>query len=125
MIERYLSDQDGIIVVRSTGRWTKKELDDHFSALKRILDSRRSAGEPVRILSDLTDAAEQDEWTGPYILNQFRQTYLPTDRVALLLKDCDVKLMVRGMLVDFEIAAFNSRLPAEMWLMTEELPPPR
>ncbi|MFZ2997757.1 hypothetical protein [Sphingobium sp.] len=125
MIERDLTDADGIITVTSTNRWTEAELNAHFDALRAIIAQKRQAGEQIRVLSDVTGAGEQDAGTGALILAQFRRTYRPEDRVAMLTANENVKMVVRAMLQDFNIAAFSSRLPAEMWLMADGLPPPR
>jgi hypothetical protein len=125
MIERDLSDPDGIITVRSAGRWSRAELDAHFQALREILVQKRRNGDPVRVLSDVTAAGEQDVGTAAHILSQFRQTYCPGDRVVILTANAAVKQVVRDMLIDFDMAVFSSRLPAEMWLMADDLPPPR
>lgn len=125
MIERDLTDADGIITVTSTGHWTEAELNEHFDALRAIIARKREAGEQIRVLSDVSRAGGQDEGTGALILEQFARTYRPEDRVAILTANIDVKMVVRAMLRDLNIAAFSSRLPAEMWLMEDDVPPPR
>lgn len=125
MIERDLSDTDGIIIIRSSGRWTPLELSTHFDALRSIIEHKRNDGEPIRVLSDVTAAGVQEDGIGALILAEFRKTYRRGDRVAILAVDASTKMVVRQMLQDFDMAAFNSRLPAEMWLMTDDLPPPR
>jgi hypothetical protein len=125
MIERDLTDPDGIITVRSSGHWTRAELDAHFRVLREIIAQKRRDGEPVRVLSDLSSADEQDMGIDDYVLAECHRTYLPGDRVAILTPNINAKQRLRAKLLGSEVAAFSSLLPAEMWLMVSDLPPPQ
>ncbi|WP_416463679.1 hypothetical protein [Sphingomonas sp. VDB2] len=125
MIERDLTDPDGIITVRSSGHWTRAELDAHFRAMREIVAQKRRNGEPVRVLSDLSTADEQDMGIDDYVLTECHRTYQPGDRVAILTPDKQSKQRLRAKLHGSEVGAFSSRLPAEMWLMAADLPPPQ
>lgn len=125
MIERDLSDPDGIITVRSSGDWTPAEIDAHFKALREIISKKRRNGEPIRVLSDLSTAPAQNMGINDYILAECHRTYLPGDRVAILTPGQSTKQWLREQLRGSEVAAFSSRLPAEMWLMADDLPPPQ
>lgn len=124
MIERDLSDPDGIITVRSSGDWTPAEIDAHFNILRAIVAKRRRNGEPIRVLSDLSSAQTQDMGINDHILAECHRTYLPGDRVAILTPSQSAKRWLREQLRGSDVAAFCSRLPAEMWLMDDDLPPP-
>ena len=124
MIERDLSDPDGIITVRSSGDWTRAEIDEHFAALREIIASRRRNGDPIRVLSDLSSACTDDMGINDHILDECHRTYQPGDRVAILTPGPSSKRWLRERLRGSEVAAFSSRLPAEMWLMADDLPPP-
>lgn len=125
MIERDLSDPDGIITIRSSGDWTQSELDAHFRILREIIAKRRRNGEPIRVLSDLSSAQDHKMGINDDILVQCHRSYLPGDRVAILTPGQSAKQWLRERLRGSDVAAFCSRLPAEMWLMADDLPPPQ
>ncbi len=124
MIACQLDDPDGIIFVHATGVWTIADVDRHYSHLTLILDDRRRNGLPIRILSDVTAAERQTPDIEARILWHMDRTYLPTDRVAILVGSVADKLYVRARLGKAIVAAFSSQLPAEMWLMSDDLQPP-
>lgn len=124
MIACQLDDPDGIIFVHATGVWTISDVDRHYSHLTLILDDRRRNGLPIRILSDVTAAERQTPDIEARILWHMDRTYLPTDRVAILVGSVADKLYVRARLGKAIVAAFSSQLPAEMWLMSDDLQPP-
>lgn len=124
MIACELDDPDGIIFVHATGVWTIADVDRHYNHLTLILDDRRRKGLPIRILSDVTEAERQTPDIEARILWHMDRTYRPTDRVAILVANVADKLYVRARLGKAIVAAFSSQLPAEMWLMSDDLQPP-
>jgi hypothetical protein len=125
MIDYDLSDPDGIIVVTGTGLWTIDEVTAHYGRLRAIIAERRSAGMPIRVLSDVRQGQRQSPEIEAAILQLITETYLPGDRIAILTGSEVDKAHVRSVLGQADVAAFQSRLPAEMWLMTDDLEPPR
>lgn len=124
MIERDLSDPDGIIVARLSGRWSRAEIETHYQKLRTIVAQKRAESQPIRVLSDLSTASEIDQDVDDHVLELCHHTYLPGDRVAILTSDNVSKHRLRARLQGSNVAVFSSRLPAEMWLMAEDLPPP-
>lgn len=124
MIACNLDDPDGIVFVHATGVWSLAEVDRHYGQLRLILDDRRRAGFPIRILSDVTQAERQAPDIEARILWHMEQTYSPTDRVAILVAGLADKLYVRARLGQAIVAVFSTQLPAEMWLMSNDLQPP-
>ncbi|MEC3950073.1 hypothetical protein [Sphingobium sp. HWE2-09] len=124
MIACELDDPDGIIFVHATGIWTIDDVDRHYTHLGLIIADRRRQAFPIRILSDVTGAQRQRPDIEARILWHMERTYQPTDRVAILVADVADKLYVRARLGDAIVGVFSSQLPAEMWLMTEDLQPP-
>ncbi|WP_311267150.1 hypothetical protein [Sphingobium sp. WCS2017Hpa-17] len=124
MIACELDDPDGIIFVHATGLWSIADVDRHYTHLGLIIADRRRNGLPIRILSDVTEAQRQARETEARILEHMERTYLPTDRVAILVADVADKMYVRARLGKAIVGVFSSQLPAEMWLMTDDLQPP-
>lgn len=124
MIACELDDPDGIIFVHATGLWSIADVDRHYTHLGLIVADRRRNGLPIRILSDVTEAQRQSRETEARILEHMERTYLPTDRVAILVADVADKMYVRARLGKAIVGVFSSQLPAEMWLMSDDLQPP-
>lgn len=124
MIACELDDPDGIIFVHATGLWSIADVDRHYTHLGLIIADRRRNGLPIRILSDVTEAQRQTRETETRILEHMERTYRPTDRVAILVADVADKMYVRARLGRAIVGVFSSQLPAEMWLMSDDLQPP-
>ena len=124
MITREVDERDSIIFVRGSGAWTRAEVDEHFRALRRLIQDMRIADRPVRLLSDVTLAERQSPELEAHIKRQHDQTYKPGDRVALLVRDLDDKQHARAALGLADVAVFNSQLAAEMWLVEDSLKRP-
>lgn len=123
MIARSFDEPDGIIVVESSGAWSAAEVDAHFSALGTIIGKLRAAGRSIKILSDITLADRQDPAIEQRIRAYQQRLYQPGDRIALLVQATD-KPHVIGLLGHADVATFNSRLAAEMWLVNADLKKP-
>ena len=121
-IERRLDPKTGIIHVAGTGVWTRDDVDGHYTDLRKMIAPIRMAGDRVRLLSDVTRASRQAPEIEQYVLTQMLCTFLPGDRVAFLTATVEDKKRVRTLLHDFDFAAFNSLLPAEMWLLEDDMP---
>ncbi|QDZ08096.1 hypothetical protein FPZ24_11895 [Sphingomonas panacisoli] len=124
MITREVEERDNIIFVRGSGAWTRAEVDEHFRELRRVIQDMRNAARPIRILSDVTLAERQLPELEAHIKRQHSQTYKSGDRVALLVRDLDDKQHARAALGLADVAAFNSQLAAEMWLVEDSLKRP-
>jgi hypothetical protein len=124
MIACELDDPDGIIFVHATGVWSIADVERHYMHLGLILSDRRRNGLPIRILSDVTEAQRQAREVEARILDLMEQTYLPTDRVAILVGSVADKMYVRARLGKAIVGVFSTQLPAEMWLMSDDLQPP-
>jgi hypothetical protein len=124
MIQRSVDPEDGIIMVVSIGEATRADIDEHYDALRRMIAELRAEGRPVRVLSDQTRADWLSDELNQHIRSQIERTYLPGDRLALLLASPDRKLAVREVLGVTDYAVFDSRLAAEIWLMEPALRPP-
>jgi hypothetical protein len=124
MITRSFDERDGIITVKATGRWTRAEVDDHFSELRRLIEPIRAAQRTVLLLSDVTEAERQAPELEQHIRLQQDRTFRAGDRIAILTGSMDDKAHVRSVLGAAEMATFSSRLPAEMWLVETDLKRP-
>lgn len=124
MISRDYNDEDGIILVTATGAWSERDVDEHYGELRRAIATRREAKLPILILSDVTQAERQIAAVERRILWQIEQTFQPGDRVAMLVADAEDKAHVRGLLGAADMAAFSSKIAAQMWLLYEGLEAP-
>jgi hypothetical protein len=122
VITRVFDRETGILRVIATGTWAPEDVDAHYTALREMIAPIRRTGARVRLLSDVTRAARQSPELEARILEQMEHTFQPGDRVALLTATVDDKMHARDLLRDVEIAVFNSAIPAELWLMTDDLP---
>ncbi|MBA2935033.1 hypothetical protein HZF05_13105 [Sphingomonas sp. CGMCC 1.13654] len=126
MIERVWDEETGIIYVSGLGEWTQADVDDHYSALRRMIGDLRREGKPIRVLSDISQATRQGYAREEHILTQMRRTFRAGDRVAMVTAGASDKAYVRSIVTGLDIAVFASKLPAEMWLLLDEVgaPPP-
>ncbi|QUT05157.1 hypothetical protein KFK14_19475 [Sphingobium phenoxybenzoativorans] len=125
MISRDYSDEDGIILVTATGAWNEHDVDQHYEALRLEIAARRETGLPILLLSDVTQAKRQAPAVERRTMWQIEQTFAPGDRLAVLVTDADDKAHVRGLLGKADMAAFSSKIAAQMWLLYEGLEAPR
>lgn len=121
MIEREWDEEAGILYVAATGIWSEAEVDAHYDALRGMIAGLRREGRPVRVLSDVSGAPRQGYAREEHILAQMRRTFQPGDRVALVTADAGDKAYVRSILGGLDVGVFASKLPAEMWLLLDEL----
>lgn len=121
MIERRIDAETGIIHVTASGIWTRADVDAHYAALRELFVPIREAGRVVRLLSDVRQGQRQTPDIEAYVLEQMRRSFLPGDRIVILTPEAE-KLHVRAILRDVAVAAFSSLLPAEMWLLSDDLP---
>ena len=118
MISRHLDEETGIIMVIGTGDWTFPDIEQHYCALRQMIEELRDKGVPVRVLSNVTHATRQAPWVEDYIKLQMEQTFQEGDRVAILVASQADKAHLRSKLPrQAEIWSFNSRLAAEQWLL--------
>ena len=122
MIERRWDPDAEIIFVTATGAWTIATVEEHYAALRVMIDDLRRQDKAVRILSDVTNAERQNDAIEANILDQMARTFRPGDRVAILTGGAEDQQYVRSKINGVDVAVFSSRLPAEMWLVTETLP---
>lgn len=121
MIERVWDEESGIIYVSASGAWADTDVDEHYEALRGMIDGLRRAGRPIRVLSDITQAPRQGYSREEHILAQMRRTFRPGDRVAMVTAGADDKAYVRSIVTGVDVAVFASKLPAEMWLLLDEM----
>lgn len=122
MIERTFDPEVGIIYVTGMGAWTKSAVDEHYGALTRMIEDLRQAGMPIRVLSDVSAASRQDPELEQHVLRHIAATFEPGDRFAVLAADMTEKVHVRTLLGAADFGVFASRIPAEQWLLLDELP---
>ena len=123
MITRSFDQEDGIIFVTGDGNWSREDVDFHFSALGELLYRLRCDGRPIRILSDVTASQRQHPDIEAEILRQHERLYESGERIAVLVSPSD-KSHVITLLGRADVGIFNSRITAEMWLMTPDLAKP-
>ncbi|PXA87566.1 hypothetical protein DMC47_31695 [Nostoc sp. 3335mG] len=121
MIEREWDDDTGIIYVSGTGEWSEADIDAHYEALRGMIARLRDEGRPIRVLSDVAQAPRQGYSREEHILGQMRRTFRTGDRMALVTADAATKDYVRSIVGGLDIGVFASKLPAEMWLLLDEL----
>jgi hypothetical protein len=123
MIERRLDEESGIIYVLGTGRWSLLDVDEHYDALRTMIEEVRKSGRRIRILSNVSHAERQDAEVEARILAHIRSTFQAGDRVAILTAETGDKLHVRQLLDGIEVMAFSSPIAAEIWLFVDEVRP--
>jgi hypothetical protein len=121
MVEREWDEDTGILYVTGTGTWSDAEIDAHYEALRAMIADLRREGRPVRVLSDVSRAQRQGYAREERILAHMRRTFQPGDRFALVTADAADKAYVRSILGGLDVGVFASRLPAEMWLLLDEV----
>ncbi|MDP1027094.1 hypothetical protein Q5H91_07710 [Sphingomonas sp. KR1UV-12] len=121
VITRSIEGESGIIVITARGRWSAADVEAHYSALRMLIQPIRDAGEIVRILSDVRQAERQTAEIEEQILREMQRTYAAGDRIAILTADADAQVHLRHLLRHIDVSAFQSQLPAEMWLATDTL----
>jgi hypothetical protein len=121
-IERRFDPEVGIIYVTGTGRWDRESVDDHYAQLRSMIAELRATDIPIRVLSDVSSARRQDPDLERHILGQIEKTFREGDRFALLTADMTDKAHVRGLIGKADFGVFASRIPAEQWLLLDELP---
>jgi hypothetical protein len=122
MIKRMFDDDTGIIYVTGKGAWTRAAVDHHYDELRTMIEALRAEGRPIRVLSDVTGAQRQDRMLEEHIKDQIARTFQSGDRFAIQTYDAADKAYVRMIVGRGDVAVFASRLPAEMWLLLDELP---
>lgn len=122
MIERIFDDDTGIIYVTGRGVWNRQAVDVHYASLRGMIDDLRSRGAPIRVLSDVSAAPRQDHDLERHILGQISRTFQERDRFAILTADMADKAYARASAGHANIMVFASKLPAEQWLLWDELP---
>lgn len=122
LITRSIDNDSGMIVVTARGRWSRVDVEEHFTALRELIRPIRKRGNVVRILSDVRQAERQTADIEAQILEDLQRTYAAGDRIAILAANADLQTHLRQLLWQVEVSAFQSRLPAEMWLLTDDLP---
>jgi hypothetical protein len=122
VIERTFDPEVGIIYVTGSGVWDRQAVDAHYAALRALIDSLRALGQPIRVLSDVSAARRQDPELEGHILSHIERTFVAGDRFAVLTADMADKAHVRGLFGAADFGAFASRIPAEQWLLLDELP---
>ena len=122
MIERMFDPEVGIIYVTGTGVWDRTAVDAHYEALRLMVGELRAAGDPIRVLSDVSAAERQDLAIERRILEHVERTFRSGDRFAVLAGDMADKVYIRGLLGPADFGVFASRIPAEQWLLLDDLP---
>lgn len=120
MIDRFIDECTGIIHVTGQGTWTRDAVDKHYAMLRQLILSVRYTGRPVRVLSNVTGAKQQNPEIEARILEQMARTYQPGDRVAMLTANNLTKLHIRSVIGNADIGLFCSPLAAETWLLANE-----
>jgi hypothetical protein len=121
MIEREWDEETGIIYVSGSGEWSEADIDAHYEALRGMIARLSGEDRPVRVLSDIARAPRQGYSREVHILGQMRRTFRPGDRMALVTAGAEDKAYVRSIVAGLNVAVFASKLPAEMWLLLDEL----
>ncbi|WP_454882906.1 hypothetical protein [Sphingomonas oryzagri] len=122
LIERMFDPEVGIIYVTGSGRWDRASVDDHYNQLRGMIEALRLRAIPIRVLSDVSSARRQDPELERHILGQIEATFREGDRFAVLTADMADKAYVRGLIGEADFGVFASRIPAEQWLLLDELP---
>lgn len=122
MIERVFDPDVGIIYVTGVGVWDRAAVDEHYAALRTMIEQLRSRGLPIRVLSDVSAGQRQDPALERHILAHIEATFHAGDRFALFAGDMADKSHMRGLLGAADFGVFASRIPAEQWLLLDELP---
>lgn len=121
MIQREWDEEAGIIYVSATGEWSEADIDLHYDALRVMIARLRREGRPIRVLSDIAHAPRQGYAREEHILGQMRRTFRSGDRMALVTASAGDKAYVRSIVGGIDVGVFASKLPAEMWLLLDEL----
>lgn len=122
MIERTFDSEVGIIYVTGTGVWDETAVDAHYEALRTMIGELRAGGHAIRVLSDVSAAERQDPALERRILGHIERTFRSGDRFAILAAAMADKVHIRGLLGAADFGVFASRIPAEQWLLLDELP---
>lgn len=122
MIERTFDPEVGIIYVTGSGTWDKAAVDRHYAVLRGMILALRAQGLPIRVLSDVSTAQRQDPELERHILSHIERTFEGGDRFAVLAADMADKAHIRGLFGAADFGVFASRIPAEQWLLLDELP---
>jgi hypothetical protein len=122
VIDRIFDPEVGIIYVTASGIWDEAAIDAHYAALNRMIGDLRAQSRPIRILSDVTTAQRQTPAVERHIMGHIERTFRPGDRFAVLTADMADRGHVRKLLGAADFGVFASRIPAEQWLLLDELP---
>lgn len=113
------NDPDNIIIVRASGRWSVIDVERLYVPLNRELAKRRAAGLCIRVLYDVCEITGIGFAVTASTVRHLRRSFAPPDRVAILTEDAEQKAILRIDMESTGAAVFSSRLPAEMWLMSD------
>lgn len=122
MIERTFDPEVEIIYVTGTGVWDPIAVDAHYEGLRIMIAELRAGGQPIRVLSDVSAAKRQDPAIERQILGHIEKTFRSGDRFAVLAGDMADKVHIRALLGAADFGVFASRIPAEQWLLLDDLP---
>ena len=119
MIEREFDEGTGIISVRGSGLYSFMDIEQHYAALRALVERVRSSGRPIRVLSDVTHGVRQAAWVEDYILDQMTQIFRTGDRIAFLVANDSDKAHIQNV-GGHLVHSFTSRTAAEQWLAAPE-----
>lgn len=105
-----------VINVVGIGLWSEDVIKCHFASLVDILSNVRATKIPVRVLSDLREAAVQAPEIAQRIAAFTAQAYRPGDRIAILVASSLVKMQMRRSVNNQDTMAFLSPSAAQTWL---------
>lgn len=114
-----VNDPDNIIIVKASGKWSVIDVERLYIPLNRELAKRRAAGICIRVLYDICQLTSIGFAVSTSTVRHLRRSFGPSDRVAILTADAGQKANLRIDMGSTGVAVFSSRLPAEMWLVSD------
>jgi hypothetical protein len=119
LIEREFDDATGLILVRGTGQWSFKDVEDHYAMLREMIASVRAGGRPIRILSDVTQGIRQASWVEEYVVDHMSRALRQGDRIAFVVGSDEDRDHLRRLGAVVDLNCFISRKAAQHWLLTD------
>lgn len=111
-----LDPQGGLIVVRTRGFWSVKEVDAYFDVLRELVSAARVRFGRAKLVADVTEAPIQS----PEVAERFAAGNAifrnPGDKLALITGSSLQKMQIRRALTSDRTQVFVSQAAALMWI---------
>lgn len=111
---------DDVLYVTGVGMWTDEEAREHFLHFAMLVEARRAAGRPVRVLVDLRDASVQTGAIAERMGEGAAHIHRPEDRIAFLCATVLHSLQVKRTVRVGQVECFQSVEAAEVWRRIDE-----